>query len=147
MMKSHLIMAALLAAAATVAGEARASSIAIDFSGPGVGGALVLTYGATTDAKYPNAYEVTGISGTFSDANNGLGILNATVGPLVPITRDAPKPTNLLAPHDFSRFAVASGLPPEANGFLTYDNLFYPGGSPQTATDNPRMAASWTSTG
>jgi hypothetical protein len=55
----------------------------------------------------------------------------------VPITHDTPEPTNLLAPNDFSRFAVTAGLPPENNGFLTYDNLFYPGGSPQTASDYP----------
>jgi hypothetical protein len=32
---------------------------------------------------------------------------------------------------------VAAGLPAQNNGFLTYDNLFYPGGSPQTASDYP----------
>ena len=26
-------------------------------------------------------------------------------------------------------------MPPEGGGFLTYDNLYYPGGSPPTATD------------
>ena len=131
-----LAVAALLAAAA-MTGEARADTIAFNFNGPGVGGSLTLTYGTATDAKYPNAYEITGISGTFSDSNNGLNIVNATVNSLVPITRDTPEPTNLLAPHDFSRFAVASGLSPMSNGFLTYDNLFYPGGSPQTASDYP----------
>jgi hypothetical protein len=97
----------------------------------------MLTYGAATDAKYPGAFEVTGISGSFSDTNNGLNINNAPVGSLVPITRDTPEPTNLLAPNDFSRFAVASGLPAQNNGFATYDNLFWPAGSPQTASDYP----------
>ncbi len=32
---------------------------------------------------------------------------------------------------------MASGLPAENNGFLTYDNLFWPGGSPRTASDYP----------
>jgi hypothetical protein len=104
---------------------------------PGISGAVVLTYGAATDGKYPQAFEVTGISGTFSDSNNGLNIVNASIGPLEPIRRDAPESTNLLAPLDFSRFAVTAGLPSENNGFLTYDNLFYPGGSPQTASDYP----------
>ncbi len=131
-----LVTAALVAAAA-MAGEAHASVVPASFGGPGVSGSLTLTYGTATDVKYPNAYEVTGISGTFSDSNNGLDIVNAPVSSLVPITRDTPEPTNLLAPNDFSRFAVASGLPPESNGFLTYDNLFYPGGSPQTASDYP----------
>ncbi len=63
--------------------------------------------------------------------------MNAAIGPLVPINPAIPDPTNLLAPDDFSRFAVTSGLPVENNGFLTYDNLYYPGGSPQTASDYP----------
>lgn len=96
-----------------------------------------MTYGVATDGKYPQAFEVTGISGTFSDSNNGLNIVNAPIGPLEPIKHDTPEPTNLLAPLDFSRFAVTAGLPPVNNGFLTYDNLFYPGGSPQTASDYP----------
>jgi hypothetical protein len=55
----------------------------------------------------------------------------------VPITRDAPEPTNLLAPDDFSKFAVATGLPAQNNGTLSYDNLYYPDGSPQSASDYP----------
>jgi hypothetical protein len=130
----RFVMATLVATMA-MAAETRASSIAISFSGSGVSGSLTLIYGAGTDAKYPNAYEVTGISGTFSDSNNSLDIINASLDSLVPITHDTPEPTNLLAPHDFSRFAVRSGLPSQTNGVLTYDNLFYPGGSPQTASD------------
>jgi hypothetical protein len=137
MKKTHLAMVALAGLMSAMANQARATTVDVNFSGPGVNAALVLTYGAATDAKYPNAYEVTGISGTFSDSNNGLNILNAPVGSLVAITHATPDPTNLLAPNDFSRFAVASGLPAENNGFLTYDNLFWPGGSPQTASDYP----------
>ena len=48
-----------------------------------------------------------------------------------------PEAGNLLAPDSFSRFAVGSGLLAENNGFLTYDNLYWPGGSPPTATDYP----------
>ena len=90
-----------------------------------------------TDSKYSQAFEVTGISGTFSDSNNGLNIVNAPIGPLEPIKHDTPESTNLLAPNDFSRFAVTADLPAVNNGFLTYDNLFYPGGSPPTASDYP----------
>ncbi len=32
---------------------------------------------------------------------------------------------------------IAAGLPAVNNGFLTYDNLFWPGGSPPTASDYP----------
>ncbi len=139
MKRSYLALAALVLpmAAAAVTSAAQASTFSFDFDGPGVSGALSLTYGTGTDAKYPSAYELTGISGTFTDVNNGLDIVNAAVTGLVPIDRAAPDATNLLAPNDFSKFTVATGLPPESNGAISYDNLYYPGGSPQTATDYP----------
>ena len=121
--------------AATFAFEARGDMIAFRFNGAGVSGSIVLTYGPTTDAKYPQAYEVTGISGTFTDTNNGLNIVDAQIGGLVAINRATPDATNLLAPRDFSRFAVATGLPAQSNGSLSYDNLLWPGGSLPTATD------------
>jgi hypothetical protein len=137
MTRKALAVSATLIFAASLSLEANASTVDFSFSGPGVNGAVQLTYGAATDAMYPEAFEVTGISGTFSDSNNGLNIVNAPVGALQPITHDTPEAGNLLAPHDFSRFAVASGLSAQSNGFLTFDNLYYPGGSPQTASDYP----------
>lgn len=121
----------VLAAAA----PAQAGIINVGVAGQGVSASLNLTYGPATDAKYPNAFEITGISGTFSDSNNGLNIVNASIVSLVPITHDVPEPTNLLAPTDFSRFPVANGLPAQNNGYLTYDNLFWPHGSSPTASD------------
>ena len=137
MMTKKLVVSAALLLAASLPWPASASTFAFSFAGSGVGGSVELTYGVATDAKYPQAFEITGISGTFSDSNNGLNIVNATIGPLEPIKNDTPEPTNLLAPHDFSRFAVTAGLPAQNHGFLTYDNLFYPGGSPPTASDYP----------
>jgi hypothetical protein len=137
MITKALAVSATLLLAALLPFEANAGTIDFSIAGPGVSGTFDLTYGPATDSKYSQAYEVTGISGTFSDWNNGLNIVNAPIGGLVAITHDAPEPTNLLAPNDFSKFAVAAGLPPDNNGFLTFDNLFYPGGSPQTASDYP----------
>lgn len=114
-----------------------ASTIDFSFTGPGVSGTIELTYGMATDSKYSQAFEVTGISGFFSDSNNSLNIVNVPVGPLEPINHATPEMSNTLAPNDFSRFAVTSGLPMDNNGFLTYDNLYYPNGSPQTADDYP----------
>lgn len=125
----------MLAAVTTMAGTAHAQTYSFSFSGPGTGGTIVLTYGAATDATYHDAREVTGISGTFFDTNNGLNIVDASIGSLVSVTHATPEPGNLRAPNDFSRFAVASGLPAQSGGFVTYDNLFWPGGSPPTATD------------
>jgi hypothetical protein len=135
MIKTTNVVSAALLLAASIPWQANASTFDFTFTGPGVSGSVQLTYGAATDAKYPQAFEVTGISGTFSDSNNGLNIVNAPIGPLVPINTATPDLTNLLAPHDFSRFAVATGLGPQSNGFLTYDNLLWPGGSAPTASD------------
>lgn len=134
-MKKTLAASAALLLTASLPAPALAGIYAFSFSGPGVSGNVTLTYGAATDAKYPQALEVTGISGTFTDTNNGLNIVNTAIGPLEPVKHDTPEAANLLAPHDFSRFAVATGLAAQNNGFLTYDNLLYPGGSPQTASD------------
>jgi PEP-CTERM motif len=137
MTKKKLVVSAALLLAASIPWQAHASTFDFSFTGTGVSGTVGLTYGTATDAKYPEAFEITGISGTFSDSNNGLNIVNAPIVSLVPIKHDTPDPDNLLAPNDFSRFAVAAGLSAQSNGFLTYDNLFYPGGSPQTASDYP----------
>ena len=50
-----------------LAGYAHAATMPITFGGPGVSGSLEITFGPGTDAKYHNAFEITGISGTFSD--------------------------------------------------------------------------------
>jgi hypothetical protein len=135
MIKQTTVLTAALLVSASLPWQANASTFDFTFTGPGVSGSVQLTYGAATDQKYPQAFEVTGISGTFSDSNNGLNIVNAPIGALVPISIATPDLDNLLAPHDFSRFAVATGLAPESNGVLTYDNLFWPGGSQPTASD------------
>lgn len=131
------VLSATLLLAASLTRDANAATVALNFAGSGINASLQLTYGPATDQKYPEALQVTGISGTFSDTNNGLNLINAVVGPLQPVKQDTPEPTNLLAPKNFSRFAVATGLDPVSNGFLTYDNLFWPGGSPPTASDYP----------
>ncbi len=136
-MRKPFVLLAMLLVAASLSVRANASTFDFSFAGPGVSGTIMFSYGTATDAKYSNAFEITGISGTFSDSNNGLNIVNAPILSLEPINYATPDPTNLLAPHDFSKFAVASGLPPQNNGVLTYDNLFWPGGSPQTASDYP----------
>jgi hypothetical protein len=137
MKKAHWAMAAL--AGVALVGQAHSATMPIKFSGPGVSGSLAITFGAATDAKYPTtAFEITNVTGTFTDTNNGLDIVDASVS-LFPILSppSAPESTNLLAPHDFSKFAVASGLPVMSNGFVTYDNLFWPGNAPATASDFP----------
>lgn len=132
-MRKRFLAALTIAAAFLLDAGARAAPFDFSFNGPGVSGLIELTYGAATDSRYSGALVVTGISGTFSDSS--AGILNAPVGLLEPRNFATPEPANLLAPNSFSRFAVAAGLPAFANGVLTYDDLFWPGGSLPTATD------------
>ena len=135
MKKTFLTMAAVVGVIA--AAQAHAATVDVQLTGPGVSGALVLTYGAATDAKYPNAYEVTGTQWQLFRYQQWPQHRQRASRPIVAVTHSVPESTNLLAPNDFSRFPVASGLSAQNNGFLTYDNLFWPGGSPQTASDYP----------
>lgn len=114
---------------ALMSSHAHAGSFDFNFSGSGTGGNILLTYGTATDSK-SGGLEVTGISGTFTDTN--LGIINANIVGLESINHASPDSTNLLAPNDFSKFNVAAGT---MDGSLSYDNLFYPNGSPSTASD------------
>ena len=142
-----ILQAAVAAIGLAVPAANSAETFAFDFVGPGVSGSINLSYGPTTDAKYPStglpdvAYEVTGITGFFSDANNGLNIVNAPSTGLVPLYNTDPlvdpKEENLLAPNNFSKFFIANG---NARGRLTFDNLFWPNGSPATAS-GPEWAA------
>lgn len=136
-------VASLLALATVASFPLLASAAVVDlaFSGGGVSAKIELVYGSSTDSKVGQGFEVTGVSGTFSDAN--AGILDAPILGLLAIDPATPEPTNLLAPHDFSRFAVANGLSAQSHGFLTYDNLYYPGGSPATASDYPGAGGSF----
>ena len=131
-MRHRLLFSAALLVLVTSSLRAHADTFAFSFAGPGVSGTAFVTYGTATDGRYSQALEVTGIAGNFTDTN--LGIVDASITGLQGLNRSAPEPTNLLAPADFSRFPVAVGT---QHGSLNYDNLFWPGGSPQTATDYP----------
>lgn len=136
-----------LLGAALCGSTAQAQQASYSLSGSGISGAITLTYAANPNTGVlgtsPNAhdpvgsYVVTGITGTFSDAN--IGLTNVAITGIVPSNPSSPEPTNLLAPHSFGWYPVANGVPGPggtAPGF-SYDNLYYPGGSPQTASDYP----------
>ncbi len=130
---SHTLLSCVAALAlASIPSLAHADTAQFGFTGGGVSGSATLTYGPVTDATYSQAFEITGISGTFSDTN--IGISDASFTGLVPVNHATPEPGNLLTPADFSRYFVAAGT---QHGSISFDNLFYPGGSPQTATDYP----------
>ncbi len=114
---------ALLALAATVAlaPAARADSYTFAFSGNGISTSGIIDATATT---YPGAYQITGIRGTFSDANAGFS--GAITG-----LDFSPPPTRTIGSTYFSAPAFTDA------GF-SYDNLLYPdGNSPAVCVDAP----------
>jgi hypothetical protein len=146
-MHSRHIVAVVIMLVAPGSMPAEAATSSFDFAGSGVTGSFSLTYAPNPNVggplgTSPNTFDpvgsfiITGASGSFSDANIGL---STTITGVVPRSPASPDATNLLAPASFGHYIVANGVPGPgglAPGF-SYDNLFYPGGSPQTATDYP----------
>jgi hypothetical protein len=122
-------LSALLVVAASVAlaPTARADSYKFSFSGGGLSGEGYLDVSNATVPGVPGAYQVTGISGTFSDANNGVS--NATITGVHPIGL----PSNINPDGTF--------IPPgrQVDGYaFSFDNLLYPAGnSPAVCPPDP----------
>lgn len=112
---------------------ARAGQTYFSFSGAGISGSGTLGYESDTVVGDPvGAYTITGISGTFSDSK--LGLVDVAITGLVPIHPISP---SLGAPYpvSMSYYSVVNPPPPDAS--LSYDNLYYPGGSPVTCAGYP----------
>jgi len=148
-MNKSRVAAATLVVAAALACQAHASDYLFNFSGSGVSGSIDITYttnpntGVIPGNISPNTVDpigsfiVTNITGTFSDTN--VPISNETITGRVLSSPANPSPTNFLAPASFGFYPVTNGVAGPggvAPGF-SYDNLFYPGGSPQTASSYP----------
>lgn len=85
----------------------------------------------------PGAYAITAITGSFSSKVNGIE--NAAITGLVkinPANERDPKFDPLL-PSSLSFFDYAASTPPAVINYFSYDNLFYPDGSPIVCTDFP----------
>lgn len=147
-MKNNLLATTALLVAVSLASQAQAGIYSFNIDGGGVSGQIHLTYDTNPNTGVlpgtsPNpvdpigSYIVTGISGTFTDSN--IGIFNVAITGLVPRNPHSPEPSNLLAPASFGFFLVQNGVPnPGGTAIgLSYDGLFYPDGSPQTASDYP----------
>ncbi len=136
--------AALMAAMVFGGPQAFADVVPINFSGAGynVNGLLTIVPNvAPADPNTncgtagnnacrtdpPGAFMISGITGTFSDANSGIS--NASITSLVPINpaNERDPVFDPLVPSSLS--FVDYGTPPNA-GALTYNNLFFPDGSP-----------------
>src|SRR3954452_4398836 len=148
-MKTSFALAAIVTFAAAAAGPAHATVQAFNISGSGINSSFELTYelnpntgalpGTSPNPVDPvGSYVITGISGTFSDSN--IGLMNVLITGIVPSNPSNPQPTNLLAPASFGFYPIDGGRPTPAGGTapgFSYDDLFYPNGSPRTASDYP----------
>ena len=147
-MIGKVALGAAFVASLVSASSAQAGVYNFNLSGSGITGAISLTYAPNPNTGVlpgtsPNpvdpigSYIVTGISGTFSDSNIGLN--DVVITGIVASNPAHPEPTNLLAPHSFGFYPIASGVttPGGTAPGLSYDNLFYLNGSPQTASDYP----------
>jgi hypothetical protein len=105
-----------LAAAVAVAPDAMADEFYFSFSGNGINASGVLSVGQqSTNASTPPGYEITGISGTFSDTN--VNVSGAITG--------------LASPISYVNNPLVSGFSSTPGG-LSYDDLFYPAGNSPT---------------
>ena len=143
----HLFTTGCIAVASL--GVAHAGVFDFVVRGGGVLGNIELTYDVNPNTGVlpgtsPNPVDplgsliVTGVSGTFADSN--ISQATTAITAIEPSSPANPETMNLLAPHSFGFFTVTHGVPvpgsAPAPGF-SYDNLYYPGGSPQTASDYP----------
>jgi hypothetical protein len=102
-----------LAVVVAVAPAAMADQFSFSFSGNGINATGVFSVGQqSSNSSNPPGYEITGISGTFSDTN--VNVSGAITGLATPVSYV----NNPLAPG----FAITSGG-------LSYDDLFYPAGN------------------
>lgn len=141
------ILSAVLVAATSLAFQSHAATFAFHLDGSGVSASIKLTYVANPNTGVlpetsPNpvdpigSFIITDATGVFSNSNIGV---SSTITGVVLSQPANPTPDNLLAPHSFGFFPIGGGIPTPggmAPGF-SYDNLFYPGGSPQVASDYP----------
>ncbi len=105
-----------LAAAVAVAPAAMADAFNFSFSGNGINATGVLLVGQqSTNSTNPPGYEITGISGTFSDTN-------ANVSGAI---------TGLATPKSYVNNPLVAGFATTPGG-LSYDDLFYPAGNSPT---------------
>lgn len=138
--KSGLWMALAAAGMLASAPCALAAPVQIGFNGMGGSGHATLTVGTDTTAGDPaGAQLITGASGTFSDANLGLynvsitGVQARNFATPFDVSDGAWQPGDPPFPASFSQLVAAGGT----GGVVTYSDLFYPGGSPQSCWDYP----------
>jgi len=117
----------VLATSVALAPAARADSYTFSFSGGGMSASGVIDVSSAAVPGVPGALQVTGISGTFSDTNQGIS--NAAITGLQTVSL----PSGINADGTF----IPPGSQADGYGF-SWDNLFYPdGNSPAVCPPDP----------
>jgi len=121
---AYSALAAVLVASTLAA---KADTYAFSFNGGGLSGSGIITVSNSPVPGVPGGYQITGITGTFTDSNANANFTGAITG-----LQTTSLPSGIGADGTF----IPPGSQADGYGF-SYDNLFYPGGSPQTASDYP----------
>lgn len=157
--KSLFVAGVATAMALSVCLQAEATPVSVasfNFNGAGFSGSGTLTYVpdvSPTDpnsncgtlgnnacrADPPGAYAITGITGMFSDATDGID--NASITGLVPID-----PANERDSVFDPRVPTSLSFTGPSAGAYSYDNLFFPLGNPLVCTPGPNSPISQTGT-
>jgi hypothetical protein len=141
-MRAAILAIGALFAASALGLQAQAATAVFSLSGGPFSGSGVFTIAPNVSPPDPNplcgtpgnnpcradppgAYAITGVTGTFSDTN--LGISNAAITGLVPI-HPANERDPVFDPLVPTSLSFIDYGPPA--GALTYNNLFFPAGSP-----------------
>jgi hypothetical protein len=125
-----------------LAPHARANPVQIGFNGAGGTGHASLNVGPDTTAGDPaGAQLIMGATGTFSNAAFGNVSITGVrarnfATPFDMLPGGSWQPGDIPFPASFSQLA-ASGTSAQDQGVITYDDLFYADGSPQTCWDYP----------
>ena len=135
-MRHGPLAAGFLVAALAIAKPALADvTVDFHFSGGGINTSGTLTYDPSMADAISGGFAVTGITGVFSDSN--IGITNDPISGLVASTGNATPAGTAPFPTAMSYFFVQNGVndgTPNAAPFASYDNLYYPDGSPIVCT-------------
>jgi opacity protein-like surface antigen len=144
-MGKRLFAAAIAASALSYASAAQAilavspSTASFVLSGAGISASGSISYVPDTIPGDPvGANNILAVTGLFSDAN--IGVSNVPITPLIP-TSPTPKPPladGFIFATSLSYLPVLDPLgllPADDMGVLSYSNLFYPLGAPDTCDD------------
>jgi PEP-CTERM motif len=126
-LRTRLFSVAAVAILAFSTLSARAEDYTFSFSGGGLSGSGLFTISDALVSGVPGAYQITSITGTFSDAN--IGLSNAMITGL----QNTSLPSGINSDGTF--------LPPGTDAGYSFDNLFYPAGnSPSVCPPDPNPA-------